>query len=294
MHSQNYKFTYVKPVSGLKRHVDATFFRLGKSTPLAVILFCGLIFLGSVTAFAQITAGATASGFSTGSTTLTFPHTPGAGTNKLLLVAVGIGGIDGTPATNDPQTVVSVTYNGSPLSQVEESIGNETRTYIYSLVNPDAGPHDIVVTITNDLGKAPIANTLIQASAVTFMGVHQTTPLGTPVKVEESTTNESSMTLNVSSTTTTDVIYSVAGVDEGPNSTQGTQGVTMGGGQTSLWYDSHDSMTNRSSYKAGAAGTTTVSYGFSFAQDHSGIAVAIKMAVPCTSPNCGTVTLTKI
>ncbi len=97
MHSQNYKFTYVKPVSGLKRHVDATFFRLGKSTPLAVILFCGLIFLGSVTAFAQITAGATASGFSTGSTTLTFPHTPGAGTNKLLLVAVGIGGIDGNP-----------------------------------------------------------------------------------------------------------------------------------------------------------------------------------------------------
>jgi hypothetical protein len=290
MHSQNYKFTLVKPVSGLKQNVCSTFLRPGKSKLLAVILFCGLIFLGSVNAFAQIAAGATSSGFSTGSTTLTFSHTPGSGSNKLLLVAVGIGGINGTPAANDPQTVVSVTYNGNPLSQVEESIGNETRTYIYSLVNPGAGPNNIVVTISNDAGKDAISNTLVQASAVTFTGVHQVTPLGTPVKAESST-NSGSMTITVPSTTTTDVIYSVAGIDEGPTS---NQDITMGSGQTSLWFDSHDSMTDRSSYKAGAAGSTTISYGFAFAQDHSGIAVAIKMAPPCTLPNCGSVTLTKI
>lgn len=293
MHSQNCQFSSVKPVSGFKQDVYATFFRLGKSTPFAVILFCGLIFLGSVTAFAQITVGSTTHDTNTGLTTLTFSHTPGAGANKLLLVAVGIGSTIPTFSSGDdptPPAITGVTYNGVAMNLVEASIGTETRSNLYSLLNPPAGPADVVITAAGNqtADGRPIR---INGSATTFINVNQTTPLGTAVKVESSGVGVT-INLTVPSTGVNDLVYSTTTVDEGVD----MQTITTNGGQTELSNQSgsaaYTATASASSYEPGTGSAVTSTYTF-LAQDHSGIAVAIK-GIVCTLPNCGSVLLTKI
>ncbi|MCI0557742.1 MAG: hypothetical protein MN733_04550, partial [Nitrososphaera sp.] len=97
--------------------------------------------------------------------TVTFAHTV-TGSDPLILVFVAI---DGT----DPATVSSVTYNGVNLSSQAGLELNFERLELWSLVNPATGSNNVVVTLTE--------NASFRASAISFNGVHQTTPLDTPV-----------------------------------------------------------------------------------------------------------------
>ena len=260
---------------------------LSKHASWLLAFFCGFMLLGAEKAFAQVTVGSTTSATNTNSATLTFSHTPGAGANKLLMVAIGLGNTVSSQG-GAPPTVNSVTFNGTPMTLVESALGLETRSVVYYLLNPSNGPANVVVTASsNTTGDGDPAR--INASATTFINVNQTTPLGTPVKVEESG-NVGTLNLIVSPTTVNDIVYSAMTVDEGGS----TPTITVAGGQTTLANQSgtgFESTHSASSYEAGTGSSVTSTYTFT-AQDHSGIAVLVR-GIACTLPNCGTVTLVK-
>ncbi len=260
---------------------------LSKHASWLLAFFCGFMLLSAEKAFAQATVGSTTSATTTNSATLTFSHTPGAGANKLLMVAVGLGNTITTQG-GAPPTVNSVTFNGTPMTLVESALGLETRSVVYYLLNPSNGPANVVVTASsNTTGDGDPAR--INASATTFINVNQTTPLGTAVKVEESG-GGGTLNLIVSPTTVNDIVYSAMTVDEGGS----TPTITVAGGQTTLANQSgtgFESTHSASSYEAGTGSSVTSTYTFT-AQDHSGIAVLVR-GIACTLPNCGTVTLVK-
>jgi hypothetical protein len=101
---------------------------------------------------------------------LTISHTA-SGTNRLMLVAPqwNAGG-------SQVKVVTGVTYNGVPLTLVQHAEqSDDAATDIWMLVNPPTGgPYNVVVTY--DL--APAFEHI--AGVITFTGVDQTTPLGTP------------------------------------------------------------------------------------------------------------------
>jgi len=108
-------------------------------------------------------------GASTGLTTtssLTISHTT-SGTNRLMLVGVSIA----HPSAAPP--VSSVTYNGVSLGPVGSQATSDgfARIEIWSLVAPDLGTHDVVVTLSGTPSGAT-------AGVMTFTGVDQATPLG--------------------------------------------------------------------------------------------------------------------
>lgn len=260
---------------------------LSKHASWLLAFFCGFMLLGAEKVLAQVTVGSTTSATNTNSTTLTFSHTPGAGANKLLMVAIGLGNTVSSQG-GAPPTVNSVTFNGTPMTLVESALGLETRSVVYYLLNPSNGPANVVVTASsNTTGGGDPAR--INASATTFINVSQTTPLGTAVKVEEDS-NVGTLNLIVSPTTVNDIVYSAMTVDEGGS----TPTITVAGGQTTLANQSgtgFESTHSASSYEAGTGSSVTSTYTFT-AQDHSGVAVLVK-GIACTLPNCGSVTLVK-
>lgn len=254
--------------------------------PGLVAALLALFFCVGQSAIAQVTYVGFASATNTNSSTLTVPNVNPSGTNKLLLVAVGVGSTDAIPST--PPTVTSVTYNGTSMSLVQATIGSETRCNLYSLVAPVDGPFNVVVTTSSSTmaNGDPIR---ITAQAAWFTGVHQMTPLGTPNFVESSG-SASTLNLTLASTDANDLIYSAVSVDEGASS----QGITVAAGQTTIANQSGNAaISSASSREPGTGAAVTSTYTFDDGQDHSGIIVAIKRAVICTLPNCGTVTLVK-
>jgi prepilin-type N-terminal cleavage/methylation domain-containing protein len=100
-------------------------------------------------------------------TTMTVAHTTGSGSDRLMLVAISYN-------NNDDETVTGVTYNGTALTQVgERNNGNDAQVYIYILVAPDTGTHNVVINFSSALDEGAIAGVM------TFTGVDQSTPLGT-------------------------------------------------------------------------------------------------------------------
>jgi hypothetical protein len=121
-------------------------------------------------------------------TSISWTHTC-AGADRVLLVGVSIGGAN---------TTITVTYNGVAMTLVGTTLTgastgtatNSGRASLYRLVNPPSGAHTVVVT-------AAAARTLIGGST-SYTGVHQTTPIGTPVTALSST---ASIAANVTGTT---------------------------------------------------------------------------------------------
>ena len=105
-------------------------------------------------------------------TSLTFSHTVGSGSNRLLVVSVHLRDGVGTPVTG-------VTYGGNALTAVPSGSANsgtgtpENRTELWSLLDPPTGTADVVISLS--------ASKNIVGGATSFFGVDQTTPLGTAV-----------------------------------------------------------------------------------------------------------------
>jgi hypothetical protein len=95
---------------------------------------------------------------------LTFAHTVGAGSDRVLWVGVH---------TRDGNTAVSnVTYGGTPFTRVGSIVagGGQNRSEIWQLLSPAVGTANIVVTLS--------AAKNVAAGAVSFFGVDQSTPVG--------------------------------------------------------------------------------------------------------------------
>jgi hypothetical protein len=131
---------------------------------IVFLLFVIMAQLFSKQVAAQVTYNnASSAVFSASSTTLTFSHTTGAGSNKLLLVGV----------SSRDRLVSGVTYDGTPLSFVISELSNtDAYTYIYRMVNPPSGTFDVVVTLSSNSGS----NHRPVAGAISFFGVDQSTP----------------------------------------------------------------------------------------------------------------------
>ena len=95
---------------------------------------------------------------------ITFSHTTGTGNNRLLLV-----GVSWNCGTTD-RSISSVTWNGTPLTEVKTQLGYDTTnprySAIYRLVAPASGTTgNVVVTFSGAVSNGAIAG------ATNFAGV---------------------------------------------------------------------------------------------------------------------------
>ncbi len=221
--------------------------------------------LGS--ASGTITAGTTTSQQGSG-TSLSFTHATNTGSNRLLVVTIGVG-INTNPGTAG--TVSGVTFAGTLMTQVGTAFsGDGARVYIYTLKdNPPSYtmPTSGTVAITASTGS------VTEAGATTFSGVDQTTPYGSPATNSNST--GTSLTVGVASAVG-DVVVAVAATDEGGSDQTITTSTT--GSQTQLWnFSGINYVSSAASTKPGAAGTVTSTF-TGLSSDWAAAAVSLKPA----------------
>ena len=214
-----------------------------------------------------ITAAATTTGSNTSIAiggTLSFSHTPGSGANRLLLVAVSVGNTTADDSDPDPGTVTGVTFGGTAMTQVAAAhSGAAVRTYIYRLVNPSSSAANVVVSIGAKASS-------VTASATTFTGVHQTTPLGSSSNFVA--TGGDYFVTGTFASAEDELVYSSVAVDEYSSV---NQGVSSGAGQTQLWNNSgFNYVSGASSTKPGA---TSVSLRYDFLDYEDGVIAAVSI-----------------
>jgi hypothetical protein len=175
-------------------------------------------------------------------TSLTWAHTTTTNSNRVLLVGVTI--------QSNSSTVSSVTYNGASLTKLDAgSCPNSEFTpscevELWYLIAPATGTHNVVVSVT--------AAASIQAGAVTYYNVDQTTPMGT-VALNNGTASGGvgSTSLTVPTSNTDQVVVDTMGNDNGGS-------VSIGSGQTPLWDDSFNH--SLASSKSASASSTNISW----------------------------------
>ncbi len=140
---------------------------------------------------------------------LSFAHTVGAGANGLLLVQV---------VSADALSALAVTYGGTPLTYVGKAWSQavEVSVQLWQLKAPAAGTANVVVSLPVPLHSV--------AGATSFLGVDQTTPLGSVVQNKAA---DGAPTLTVAAAPGDRVIDIVGALR--------MAGSTVGAGQTLAW-----------------------------------------------------------
>jgi len=88
---------------------------------------------------------------------LTFSHTIGNGDDRILVV--------GIYNKSGGDLVTSVTFNGTSLTRFATASGGSlNQGYLYYLLNPDTGTHNIIITLSG-------TSTSLHAAAASFFGV---------------------------------------------------------------------------------------------------------------------------
>jgi hypothetical protein len=180
--------------------------------------------------------GTVSTGTGTGST-ITVSHTT-SGTNRLMLV-----GISGSYSSGSP-VISGVTYNGVALSLVGSEAESNFKIWIYKLVAPATGTHDVVVSFSTLPDQGCVVG------VETFTGVDQTTPLGTFASASANTGD--TPTVDVSSATgelVFDTLWSYSGYT-----------ATVGAGQTQQWNTTCAPYTRGSGSTEAGASTVTMSW----------------------------------
>lgn len=243
----------------------SSLFRFVASFTLSMAL---LGFASPAAAQIAFDAASRAATTTTGKTSLTWSHTIGGGTDRVLLVGVAV---EDTKAAD--ANITGVTYNGVALTAVPSSkiYGGGTgiiQTQLFYLLGsslPAAGAYNVAVTFQGAVDG-------ISAGAVSFTGVSQTAPGPVATKVDTSGADSiaTSITTPVNDAWVVDVVGS------------GNSGsFTAGSGQTERWDIAASGMTGATSTKPVAvAGTTTLS------QAHSG-ANRLAHSLVCLSPSAG-------
>lgn len=97
---------------------------------------------------------------------MSFSHTVNAGSNRLLIVSVGL--------WDNGDSVASVTYNSVSLTKaIDTDVFTTWKPSVWYLVAPDIGTYTVVVNFSG--GDSAVLGAV--AGATTFTGIHQTTPL---------------------------------------------------------------------------------------------------------------------
>ncbi len=212
-------------------------------------------------------SGAVTTGTVYNDTVLTFSHSTGAGTDRLLLVGVSYECQFGTCGSPANVTISSVTFGGTPLTLVGTSTvaGADSGVSIWRLFNPPASTTANVVV--NKTGGAADFG----AGAVTFAGVDQAQDLNTTyVGTAGSGTSASVVVSSAADSLVFDTV-----------STDDIVTVTVGAGQTERWNINiagggagDNDFVGAGSTEPGAA-SVTMSWGFSGASDYALGAISV-------------------
>ncbi len=198
-------------------------------------------------------------------TSVSFSHTAGSGSDRLLLVGVSWN----CGSTN--RTISSVTFGGTAMTEVLTQIAGTTTSNprysaIYALVNPASGASgQVVVTFSGAVTNG------IVAGAANFAGVDQATPLGTPNGA--ASTSSQYPSVDLTGLTGNELIFD--NVFQGGSS---TQTLTPGGGQTGLWNALVSNARGAGSTKEASAGSNTMSWTAGSASYFAIVAVPIRPA----------------
>jgi hypothetical protein len=167
-----------------------------------------------------------------GCSSITISHNTASGDNRLLLVGLAFD-------NDNLETVSSVTYNSVALtSQIQINNTDDAWAEIWTLVAPDTGTHDMVLTFSTSL--------LQQATVgvMSLTGVDQTTPVSATAS-DNTPATAASHTLNISSATDELVVDVLAG--------ESLTSITADGSQTERWNLNNGFSYGGCSTKAGAA-----------------------------------------
>jgi len=143
--------------------------------------------------------------------TLTWSHTVGSGSNRVLMV--------GTSLRDGNKTVTTVTYGGTPLTRrgFQNGAGNANRVEIWSLIAPSSGTANVVVSLSGTID--------VVGGAISFSGVDQATPFGTFVSAQGTSTAPSVTATSAAG----EVVLDTLATDGDAAS------ATVGAGQTEQW-----------------------------------------------------------
>lgn len=169
-----------------------------------------------------------------GASPYTVSHTV-SGTDKFLLVSVR------SQVAGGGDVVTGVTYNGTSMTRINtiRSETNNERGYLYYLINPDTGTHDIVVTASS--------GNLI-AGGASYTGVDQTSP----IDANNTSTQGTGTSVSLSVTTTTDNCWLVGYGDgvtgSGSAFTPGSNTTERAENDRNVQFDSNGPQTPTGSY----------------------------------------------
>jgi len=147
-------------------------------------------------------------------TGLTWAHTVGAGSGRILIVGVSF-------RESDIRTLDSVTYGGSGLTLiggVTDPVDAKNRVEIWKLTNPPVGTDSVSLTFSGLVR--------VVGGSASFTGVSQTAPHGAFTSAAGSSLSPSVVVASAAG----DVVLDVVAVKGDANS------ATEGPGQTRLWY----------------------------------------------------------
>lgn len=238
---------------------------LSKRLRFILTAFCSILALaGSLQA--QVVFDAASTGSAVTGTTITVPHTTGAGSNRLMLVGVSSRNRFITVGAQGEETT-SVTYDGEPLVFVGSEFSNtDAVTYIFMMVNPPTGTFDLEVNFASGLGNG---NAGI-VGVTTYSNVNLITPIGAYTATPG---NSNAPSLTIPSTTTSQTVFNVLTV------TDDCTPITLNSGQTQRWLYDGDLFGTRPTAggytRTGLAGSTTLSYTLSASRRWSLSGVAI-------------------
>jgi hypothetical protein len=196
---------------------------------------------------------------STSASSMSWSHTTGTGSNRLLLVT-----IDVFRSNGNPKTVSSITYGGVALTLVNTtkySSNPQIISYLYYLVNPASGAKTIAVSFSG--------STLAVGGSVTYANVDQTTPI-----LLSSTNNGSGggqvVSLTASGSNNKNLFCHMG--------SYGNNGyiVTEGGSQNNLWAQTGSLFKGRCSDKTVTNGSASMTWSTSQTVSWTAIAAVIQ------------------
>ena len=178
-------------------------------------------------------------------TVLSWSHTVGSGSNRILLVGVSL-------RNGGSQTVSGITYGGTALTLLGSAAnGTNIRGELWYLKNPAAGAATVQVTISG-------AATYFAAGAASFFNVEQGSSFGTAVTGNGNSANPSVSVTSAAGELVVDILAK----------RNTSEAAVVGAGQTQLWNDwsTHETKSNNAISAASMEpGAATVAMSWTFA-----------------------------
>jgi FG-GAP repeat. len=206
-----------------------------------------------------------------GISSISWPHTVGTGTSRVLIVGVSttVTVLPAFPAARVRETPPGVTYGGTALTRIGTRLSpnNFTAVEMFILVNPPSGTANISVTFL------PLAANYAVGGSASFTGVNQTMPTGV---FTSNANTDNTPTVTVADSNTGDVVIDTLGADFNI-----AVGISPGPGQTERWRGDFGG-----TFHIGAGSTetasspVTMSWTTSAADDWALGAVALRAATP--------------